>query len=247
MFLQIPIGIFTTSIATVVFPKMSRQAAQGDRQGLGDSVSYGIQFLIVLLVPSTVLLCLFGREIIAATMQRGRFSPQNTIMASRALTGYAVGLLGMGLYAFLQKLFNSLKSLVVPLASAGFIAAVDIGLSLILKETPLRVSGLAYANSISFAAGTVLLVALARRKLGAFRLTPIISIAGKSVLGTLPMTALLVLLRRLQPDLWMQGGSARGTLMIAAVVAACILLTLLSYAALRIPFLSELLHRRRPA
>ena len=245
MFLQIPIGIFTTSIATVVFPKMSRQAAQGDRQGLGDSVSYGMQFLIVLLVPSTVLLCLFGREIIAATMQRGRFSPQNTLMAARALTGYAIGLLGMGLYAFLQKLFNSLKSFVVPLASAGVIAVVDIGLSLILKETPLRVSGLAYANSISFAAGTVLLVTLARRRLGAIGLAPILSIAGKSILGTLPMTALLVLLRRLQPDLWMQGGSARGTLLIAAVVAACLLLTLLSYLALRMPFLSELLHRRK--
>jgi hypothetical protein len=43
----------------------------------------------------------------------------------------------------------------------------------------------------------------------------------------------------------MQGGSARGTLLIAAVVAACLLLTLLSYAALRMPFLSELLHRRK--
>ncbi len=247
MFLQIPIGIFTTSIATVVFPKMSRQAAQSDRQGLRGSVSYGIQFLIVLLVPSTVLLCLFGREIIAATMQRGRFSPQNTLMASRTLTGYAVGLIGMGVYAFLQKLFNSLKSLTVPLASAGLIAVVDIGLSLVLKETPLRVSGLAYANSISFVAGTALLVVLARRRLGAIGLRPILSIAGKSLVGTLPMTALLVLVGRLWPDLWARGGSARGTLMIAAVVAACVLLTLLSYAALRIPFLAELLHRWKRA
>ena len=226
---------------------MSRQVAQGDREGLRASVSYGAQFLIVLLVPSTVLLCLFGREIIAATMQRGRFSTENTLMASRALTGYAVGLVCMGLYTFLQKLFNSLKSFVVPLASAGLIAAVDIALSLLLKETPLRVSGLAYANSIAFMAGTVLLAVLARRRLGAIGFGPVLTTLGKTVLGTVPMAGLLVALLRWKPDMWMSGGSLRGTAAVAAVVAACIAVTLLSYAALRIPFLSELLHRRKRA
>jgi hypothetical protein len=56
-----------------------------------------------------------------------------------------------------------------------------------------------------------------------------------------------VVLLRWKPDLWMRGGSLRGTAAIAAVVAACIAVTLLSYAALRIPFLSELLRRRKRA
>ena len=168
MFLQIPIGIFTTSVATVTFPAMSRQAAQGNTEALRDTVSYGIQFLLVLLVPSAVLLCLFGREIIAAAVQRGRFTPEATLMAARALTGYALGLLSMGIYTFLLKLFNSYKSFIVPLVSAGSIAVLDIVLSLFLKETPLRVSGLAYANTIAFTAGTILLLVLARRRLGRF-------------------------------------------------------------------------------
>ena len=119
MFLQIPIGIFTTSVATVTFPAMSRQAAQGQTEELRGTVSYGIQFLLVLLVPSSVLLCLFGREIIAAAVQRGRFTPEATLMAARALTGYALGLVSMGIYTFLQKLFNSYKSFVVPAGQRG--------------------------------------------------------------------------------------------------------------------------------
>ncbi|HUJ75562.1 MAG TPA: murein biosynthesis integral membrane protein MurJ, partial [bacterium] len=95
MFLQIPIGIFTTSVATVTFPAMSRQAAQGQTRALRDTVAYGVKFLLVLLVPSAVLLCLFGREIIAAAVQRGRFTPAATLMAARALTGYALGLVSM--------------------------------------------------------------------------------------------------------------------------------------------------------
>jgi putative peptidoglycan lipid II flippase len=245
MFFQIPIGIFTASVATVTFPAMSRQVAQGNRDDLRQTVSYGIQFLLVLLVPSTVLLCLFGKEIIAAAVQRGHFSTTNTLMASRALTGYSLGLLCMGIYTFLQKLFNSYKSFVVPLVSAGIIAVIDITLSLILKETRLRVSGLAYANTIAFTVGMILLIVLARRRLGGIGLRPIMATLAKSVLGSFPMAVLLILFLRWKPDLWMRGGSLRATAQIAAVVTACVGVTILMYVVLRVPYLADLLRRRR--
>jgi putative peptidoglycan lipid II flippase len=245
MFLQIPIGIFTTSVATVTFPAMSRQAAQGDARALRETVSYGIQFLLVLLVPSSVLLCLFGKEIIAAAVQRGRFTPDATLMAARALTGYALGLVSMGIYTFLQKLFNSYKSFVVPLLSAGIIAVLDIILSLILKETALRVSGLAYANSIAFTAGMILLVFLARRRLGRLGARHILATLGKSVLGSVPMAVLLVIFLKWQPDLWVRGGSLRATALIASVAAACVGLTVLMYLVLRVPYLTDLVRRQR--
>ncbi len=245
MFLQIPVGIFTTSVATVVFPRMSRQAAQGDTEGLRESVSYGVRFILVLLIPSTVLLTLYGREIIAATMQRGRFTPGHTMMATRALIGYSVGLVSMGLYTFLLKFFNSLKTFLVPLVSAAAIAVVDILLSLYLKETRLRVSGLAYANSIAFTVGTVLLAVLVRRRLGRIGLLSILGLAARAAAGCVPMAILLVAVQRWKPDLWMHAGSFGGALAVTGVVAACVVLTVCAYALLRIPFLADLLRRRR--
>jgi putative peptidoglycan lipid II flippase len=247
MFLQIPLGIFMTSVTTVVFPKMSRQAVDNDRAGLRGSVSYGVQFIIILLVPSAVLLCLFGREIISATIQRGHFRPQGTFMAARALTAYGLGLVSMGLYTFLQKLFNSYKSFAVPVGSAALIAVVDIVLSLVLKETSLRVSGLAWANSIAFTAGMLALGILARRRLGGIGMKAISMTLAKALLGSMPMAALLLMFRWWKPGLWMHGGSLGATLLIAAAVAAGVGLTLGMYAALRVPFLTELLKRRRPA
>jgi putative peptidoglycan lipid II flippase len=245
MFLQIPIGIFTTSVTTVTFPAMSRQAAQGDTPALRGTISYGIQFLLVLLVPSSVLLCLFGREIIAAAVQRGRFTPEATLMASRALTGYALGLISMGIYTFLLKLFNSYKSFIVPLLSAGSIAVLDIILSLILKETALRVSGLAYANSIAFTAGMVMLLIMARRRLGPLEARPVLRTLGKSVMGSIPMAILLVGFLRWKPDLWVHGGSLHSTLLIAAACAACVGVTVFMYMILRVPYLTDLVRRRR--
>ncbi|HVO37910.1 MAG TPA: murein biosynthesis integral membrane protein MurJ [Spirochaetia bacterium] len=247
MFLQIPIGIFTASINTVLFPRMSRQATRNDREGLNASVSYGIESLIVLLVPSTVLLCFFGREIIAAALQRGRFTQPATVLAARALTGYAVGLFSMGAYTFLQRLFYSLKSFTIPLVSAGFVAVVDIGLSLVLKETPLRVSGLAYANSIAFTAGFVTLAVMAGRKVGSLKAAPLLGALGKSLLGSLPMAAFLFLFTRWKPDLWVHGGSLTGAAWIAAAAVIALALTIGMYLLLRVPFLVDVIARRRQA
>jgi putative peptidoglycan lipid II flippase len=247
MFLQIPIGIFTASINTVLFPRMSRQATRRDTEGLRGSVSYGIESLIVLLIPSSILLCLFGREIIAAALQRGHFTEASTLMASRALTGYAVGLLFMGVYQFLQRLFYSLKSFTVPLASSAFVAVIDIVLSLILKETPLRVSGLAYANSAAFGAGTVMLGIMARRRLGGLGLRSIVTSIGKSLVGSIPMAAFIMLFLAWKPDLWMRGGSLRGAAWIAAAALVSVLLTLAVYLILRVPFLADMIARRKRA
>jgi len=196
-------------------------------------------------VPSSVLLCLFGREIIAAAVQRGRFTPAATLLAARTLTGYAVGLVSMGLYTLLQKLFNSYKSFVVPLVSAGAIAALDIVLSLILKETPLRVSGLAYANSAAFTAGMIMLLVLARRRLGSLGARDILVTLGKSVAGSVPMAALLVGFLLWKPDLWIHGGTLRATALIGGVAAAGVGLTVAMYAALKVPYLTDLVRRRR--
>jgi putative peptidoglycan lipid II flippase len=191
------------------------------------------------------MLCLFGREIIAAAVQRGRFTPQSTLMAARALTGYSLGLLPMGIYTFLQKIFNSYKSFTIPLLSAGCIAALDIGLSLILKETALRVSGLAYANSIAFTTGMVMLVVLARRRLGALDAHQILVTLGKSLIGSVPMAAVLVGFLRWKPDLWVHGGSLRATALIAAVCVASVGVTVLMYVVLGVPYLADLVKRRR--
>ena len=243
MFLQIPIGIFTASISTVLFPAMSRQAARNDVEGLRGSVAYGMEFLVVLLVPSAVLLFLFGREVISAALQRGRFTSQGTLMASRVLSGYAVGLVSIGLYNFLQRLFYSLKNFRAPLVSAAFIAVIDILLSLVLKETPLRVSGLAYANSIAFTAGFILLAALARRRLGRIGAGRILVTFAKSLLASVPMGVLLVAFVRIKPAVWVHGGSVEGILWVAAVVLVSLALTVAMYALLRVPFLSELWRR----
>jgi putative peptidoglycan lipid II flippase len=245
MFLQIPIGIFTASVTTVVFPRMSRQAATGDTEGLRGSFSYGIEFLVVLLVPSAVLLGLFGKEIISVCLQRMSFKAANTLMASRVLTGYAVGLVCMGLYNFTQRFFYSLKEFRAPIVSALIVAVVDVGFSLWLKETRLRVSGLAVANSIAFTGGLAYLLVVARSRVKRIGARRIALTLGKSATASLPMAAFLLVFLRFKGNLWVTGSSFRSILWVGAAVAVSVALTFGSLAALRVPMVGDILRRRR--
>ena len=164
-FWQLPLGIFSASINTVLFPKMSRQASRGEIDGLGETLRHGLLLLAAFLIPSTVFFSFFGGETIALALQRGRFTAENTYMTNRALGAYAWGLFSVGVFHLLQRFFYTLKNYRIPFWAALGAGILDIGLSLILKETSLRVAGLALANSISFSLGALVLVFLARRRL----------------------------------------------------------------------------------
>jgi putative peptidoglycan lipid II flippase len=149
VFWQLPFGIFSASITTVLFPRMSRQASRNDTEGLRESIQYGLRFLFVLLAPSAVFMIIFGKEIISVAIQRGMFTPENTLLTASVLAAYSYGLFSVGAFNFLQRFFYSCNDFRTPFRIAVLVCVLDIALSVLLKDTALSVSGLALANTIS--------------------------------------------------------------------------------------------------
>ena len=159
VFWQLPFGIFSASITTVLFPQMSKEGATGQISQLTDTLTTGIVSLMGLLIPSSVIMYFLGYDIISLGMQRGSFTVENTAMAGFVLQGYAWGLLGTGAFNFIQRYYYSLNNYKKPFFFAVLCATMDVLLSLWLKETPLRVAGLAWANTISFTLATCFMLA----------------------------------------------------------------------------------------
>lgn len=166
VFWQLPFGVFGASITTVLFPKMSREWAAGDRIALRKSVYGGLGALALLLIPSAMGLAVLGREMIAVALQRGAFTAENTLLAARVLTGYAPGLFSVAAFSFMQRFYYACGNYRVPLRTATVALAVDVGLSLWLKETVLGVAGLAIANSAAFTVGLGIMIWHARAIIG---------------------------------------------------------------------------------
>jgi len=245
VFWQLPFGIFSTSITTVLFPKMSRQVSNDDTDGIRTSVQYGIRFLFILLIPSAIVLSFLGREIISIAIQRGMFHAEDTVMTARILTGYAYGLFSVGAFNFLQRYFYSSKQYAFPFYVAAGVMVVDISLSIILKETSLRVTGLAIANSVSFTLGFIVLFVYTFRQLGGLQLSLIGKTIYKVILSSLPVCALIVGMRKIFGAYWVQGSSLLGLGYLITEAALICSMYLLFYRIFKIEMLGYLFKRLR--
>lgn len=244
VFFQLPFGIFSISIITVLFPRMSRQAARADKRGLTETVSYGLRYIMVLLVPAALAYILLGERIISVALERRAFTALGTLRTSRVLTGYSLGLFSLGGFTFLQRFFYSNHEFKRPLIAAAVVSVSDILLSLWLKETRLRVTGLAVANSIAFSGGFILLLVWAGKTLGSLRGREILKTAGKMGLSLLPFAAFILIYLHLSASLWTPGSSLRNLFLLlpAAAGAAAILIGM--YRVLGVEMVKDLRRRR---
>ena len=153
IFWQVPFGIITASVSTVLFPEMSRKAAKKDWEGLGDSIGYGLRFLLIFLVPSIIAFLLFGKEIIAVVYLGGHFTISDVMKTFYVLSGYTAGLFFAGAFIFLQRPLYSSGKYRITFYISIIICTIDITLSFFLKSTFLGVAGLSISNSISYTFG----------------------------------------------------------------------------------------------
>jgi putative peptidoglycan lipid II flippase len=244
LFWQLPYGIFSASITTVLFPRMSKQAAMRDDTGLRETVQYGLRYIFSLLIPSSVILILLGKGMIAVAYQHGSFNAHDTMVTADVLSALSVGLFFAGVYAFLQRLFYSLGDYRFPFIVASVVCITDIVLSLWLKSTHLRVTGLAAANSISYVIGVILMSLGACRRIG----SPISEFLFRTVWKVLTATAIsggfLYGYIRLFSERWADGSDPTAFLVVAAGGVLSILILVVVFLLLRVEILNILVRRR---
>ena len=244
-FFQLPFGIFSASVTTVLFPRMSRQVATEDSAGLSQSVQYGLRFLAILLVPSTVFLCISGRGLISVAFQRNDFDLAQTIETAGVLVAYSVGLFSVGAFTFLQRLFYAMGKQYVPFRVAVIVAVVDIGLSLWLKDTVLATAGIALANSVSFTVGLILLIVRTRSEIGAIGAKRVTITSMKMAASVAPAVAAVYLLRAATGPWWIGGSSVLSAAMLVVEAVLFSGIVLLGYRFTRVEMVSMLLMRRK--
>ena len=196
VFWQLPFGIFSASITTVLFPKMSRQAGNGNWDKLSATLQDGIHMLAVLLIPSSVLLVLFGPEMISTALQRGEFRAEDTVLTAKVLAAYAPGMLFVGCYNLFQRSFYSIGNYRYPMWTALLTVVTDITLSLLfLYGFGMGVVGLAWANSIAFVTGAVMMISGALKGVVRLRAGRLALHLGKVLLSQIPMVLLVLFLK----------------------------------------------------
>ena len=234
VFLQLPFGILSVSVVTAHFPRMSRHAAAGDADALRHTFTSALRLIIALMLPPTVFYLFFGEQVIQVALERMTFTAAGTRLASRVLAGYAAGLVAVAVFNFVQRYFYAIADYRTPFLAAIAVAAIDIPLAIVLRETGLRVAGLAVANSVAFAAGAILLLAAARKRLRQVAGAGAARYGARVVAANAALALLLAAAAAVAGPWWQTGSTWQNAALIGAIALLAGAATLALYRVLRL-------------
>jgi putative peptidoglycan lipid II flippase len=162
---QLPQGLFSVAIATVIFPTLARQAVRGEIGELRHTMANSVRQICLLLIPAALLMIVLAVPATRLVYQRGEFTPEATHLVSRALVWWAVVLPFEGVSLLYSRTFFSLQRTWITIAFActnlGLNAAVAAAL-----HGPFGISGVVLGTVAGTAAMTFFQMYILRRDLG---------------------------------------------------------------------------------
>jgi len=164
--LELILGIFVVSLATVVLPQLSRHAAAGEYDAMADTGVYALSMMAFLPVPATVGTILLRGPIVDVLFRfkGGTFDDVSSGLTQAALAAHMLGLFFIGGVRVMVNLFFALKDTRTPVIAAAVSMVANVALCVTLPWWMAH-AGIAMANSVAAALQLVLLGILLRPKL----------------------------------------------------------------------------------
>ena len=162
---QLPQGIFAVTIGTILFPTLSRFAAQHDMDRFRDTLSMGIRQMVFVSLPFLAWFTVLAAPIVRLVYQRGTFTASATHEVSLALAAFTLGLTFANVNIMFNRSFQSMQRPWLPL----YVGLANLGLNALLDWIllgPLGVAGITLSTSIVSAFNLIVLVWLLRRLIG---------------------------------------------------------------------------------
>jgi putative peptidoglycan lipid II flippase len=160
---QLPQGIFSVAIATVLFPTLARFAARGEHGNLRATMANGMRQILFVLVPAAAAVLVLSEPMIRLVYQRGEFTPEQTALVATALFWFAFSLPTNGLYLLQTRTFFSLQR---PWMATG-LAGIDLvvsALGALLLYKPFGTGGIVAGTGIGTTAAVVAQAVILRRE-----------------------------------------------------------------------------------
>lgn len=131
----LPLGLFATSLGTVLLPAFSTFAARNQMDEINRTINSSLRHLMLVMLPASVGLAVLAEPIIRLLLEQGSFDAWSTTLTARALMFYAPGLFAFSLCKIFAPAFYSLKDTKTP---------VKVGICAIVLNFVLNVAGIAF-------------------------------------------------------------------------------------------------------
>jgi putative peptidoglycan lipid II flippase len=171
---QLPQGIFSVAIATVLFPTLARFANAGEMENLRATMANGMRQILFVLVPAAAAILALSDPMIRLIYQRGEFDPAETAVVATALFWFAFSLPTNGLYLLQTRTFFSLQK---PWQATA-LATIDLvvsALAALALYKPFGVGGIVAGTGIGTTVAVIAQAVILRRRFGGLELRRLFS------------------------------------------------------------------------
>lgn len=155
----LPVGVFGVSVSNVIFPNLSKAAAQKNKKEIAELLVKALNFLNFLIVPSLFVLTFYSKEIIRLIFSYGKFNEEAVLITSEALFFYSLGLIFYVGVQLVSKAYYAVGDNQKPAKYSIFAILLNIGLNFLLIKD-FKHCGLALATSISSGINFILLLSI---------------------------------------------------------------------------------------
>lgn len=149
IFFVLPHGLLAMSIVTTFTPEMARSVQQRDREAFIARSGSGIRLVALLTFPAAAGMFVLRRSVVGLALDHGNFDAGDALLTSRALAGFALGLVGFSMYLFVLRGFYAHGDARTPFVINLFENLINIVLAVILVGR-YGVLGLAAAFAIAY-------------------------------------------------------------------------------------------------
>lgn len=184
---QFPLGIFAIALATAIFPSLSAEAFDADKQRFKSVLRRGIEATLFEGLPATIGLMLVAAPAVRFLFQHGKITAADADLITRSVVFYSLAIWAFSLQQILNRAYYALHDTVTPLVMSVVTLAVNLAVELPLLWTPLGEAGMAVGTCASFVLQALVMLYMLDRRVGGLGLSQIAQPVLKMLAATAAM------------------------------------------------------------
>lgn len=191
---MVPLGLVIAPLTTPIYTRLTRYYAERDRTRFGSMAIMGLRWILLIVVPVTLLLLVLNVPILRALYEHGRFTRSSLELTSHLLLCFLIALPAIAISTYLQQLYYARQDTKRPARYSLFAVMVNIIGNLTLTRY-IGIYGLVLSSAIASWINVILLARTFHLRqhfeTQSHFLTPLVLASGAMALALMGLSRLL--------------------------------------------------------
>jgi putative peptidoglycan lipid II flippase len=180
---QFPLGVFAIALATAIFPSLSADALDKDREGFKRVLREGVEATLWEGLPASLGLILVAEPAARLLFQHGQMLSHDAALIARSTQVYAGGIWAFSLLQIINRAYYALHDTMTPLVMSAVNVVVNVAIELPLLWW-LGEAGMAVGTLVSFSLQAAVMLWMLDRRVQGLGLRTIVLPALKMLAAT---------------------------------------------------------------